>query len=243
MLDIAHRGASAVAPENTQGAFLEAINSKADAIELDIHVTKDKKVVVIHDARVNRTSNGSGFVHKMTLSELRKFNYGLGKIKEKILTLKEAIEFIKGRTHIIVEAKLSVKGNEKLVEEIISKSKHKNKIWIHSSHRKILKNFRKINPNIKLGFVVIFSFLHRFLNKYYNRFIKKYKISFFSIDDVFINKYFVDNFVREIKKQGAEVYLWTLNDATSIFKALSLGADGIITNYPGLLRKVIKKHK
>lgn len=71
----AHRGASGYAPENTMGAFSEAVRRKADGIELDVQLTKDGEIVVIHDEKLGRVSNGSGWVKDHTLKELRKLNF------------------------------------------------------------------------------------------------------------------------------------------------------------------------
>src|SRR5262249_60399303 len=73
-LVIAHRGASAVAPENTIAAFEQAITDGADAIELDLHLSRDDQLVVIHDASVGRTTNGSGSVRDRTLRELKRLD-------------------------------------------------------------------------------------------------------------------------------------------------------------------------
>ena len=74
----AHRGASGYAPENTLEAFKLAIDEKADGIELDVQLTKDKELVVIHDEKIDRSSNGMGYVKDYTLDELKKFNFNYG---------------------------------------------------------------------------------------------------------------------------------------------------------------------
>ena len=242
-LDIAHRGASAVAPENTKTAFLEAIKAKADVVEFDIQSTKDGKLVVIHDPAINRTSNGFGLVRDFTLKELRKYNFGIGKFRESILTLEEALRVIGKKAYCIVELKHSIKGHEETVLGIINKSGHKNKIWIHSAHRSILRKVRSIDKEIKLGLVVIFSFFHRILLPSYRRFHKKYNIGFFSVDEIFINKPFVKKFMEEISEMDAEMYIWTVNSLHGMYQGLQWEADGIITNYPGVLRRVMRVEK
>lgn len=92
-LCIAHRGAFVEAPENTLKSFKLAMEMGADMIELDVRLTKDRKVVVIHDDTIDRTSNGSGAVRDYTLDELKQFDFGEG---EKIPTLEEVFELIKG---------------------------------------------------------------------------------------------------------------------------------------------------
>ena len=93
MLNIAHRGFSRLYPENTALAFEKAVEAGADGIELDVHLTKDNAVVVIHDESIDRTSDGTGFLCDLTLEELKQFDFSgkhRGKIpKQEILTLDE----------------------------------------------------------------------------------------------------------------------------------------------------------
>lgn len=246
VLDIAHRGASSLAPENTKEAFLEAIKAGADVIELDIHLTKDKKVVVIHDSTINRTSNGRGLVSAMTLEELRKYDFGVGNEHQKIQTLPEALASITDHSdcsYILVEPKYSIKGYEQLVIDQINKSKHKERVWIHSSYRSILRNIRQIDPSIRLGRVLVFSWLHRISFFFHRRWMKKYRITFFSVSNIFPNRFFTSNFIKELKKHEVDVYIWTINDLVSAHYAIISGAKGLITNYPGIVKSVLKRYQ
>lgn len=242
LVNIAHRGASGIAPENTASSILEAIKVGADAIEFDVHVTSDKKLVVIHDSFIDRTSNGSGRVEKMTLNELRKFNFGVGKDHEKILTLEEALNLINNRCFALVELKGSVKGNENLVLNSIKKSKQKlEKIWVHSFHKRILKNVRKLNDKIELGYIIVFSFWDKFLMFYYKRFIRRNNIAFFSLSGFFINRPFESRLISDLKSLKTKTYIWTVNDLHSINRSLEWGASGVITNYPGVVKEILKE--
>src|SRR6266704_6290544 len=108
-LRIAHRGASARAPENTLAAFAEAVRLGANAIELDVHLTADGVPVVIHDGTVDRTTNGRGEVAAMTLKDLRRLDAGAwfsSRFRgERIPTLEESLEFARGRCAMNVEIK------------------------------------------------------------------------------------------------------------------------------------------
>jgi glycerophosphoryl diester phosphodiesterase len=100
-MNIAHRGASAYAPENTMAAFELAVEMGADTLELDIQLTKDGQIVVMHDLNIDRTSDGTGYIRNMTYEELSQFNYyykfknqyDAGKCQ--ILKLEQVIEFAK----------------------------------------------------------------------------------------------------------------------------------------------------
>jgi len=99
---IAHRGASAQAPENTLAAFQLALDLQADGIELDVMLTGDQQVVVIHDEEVDRTTDGSGRVADMTLEEIRQLDAGQG---EKVPTLSEVLDRFGGKLLINIELK------------------------------------------------------------------------------------------------------------------------------------------
>ncbi len=240
-LDIAHRGASAIAPENTRKAFLEALKAGVDVIEFDVQCTKDKKLVVHHDSSIHRTSNGSGKIAFMTLEELQKFDFGFGASPEKILTLREALELIGEQAYVLIEPKFSVKGKEQLLLEEVQRAKSKSRIWIHSRHKSILKTLRHHDSEIRLGYVLILSLSHKLLLPYYRWWVRKNNISFFSINNLFLFRSSAKHFLQELKSMGVDVYLWTVNDLLSVQKAVSYGVRGIITNYPGTFKKSMRE--
>ena len=109
LMIIAHRGGSKLAPENTIAAFKNAIAIGVDMIEIDVILSKDKEVVVIHDDKIDRTTNGSGIVKEMTLSEIQKYSAGSWFDEkyndEKIPTLNQVMNLINGRVKLLIEIK------------------------------------------------------------------------------------------------------------------------------------------
>ena len=105
----AHRGGATYAPENTLAAFGEGIRRGADMLELDVHLSRDRQLVVIHDHAVERTTDGRGYVHDLTLAELRRPDAGAWFAPrfagERIPTLAEVIDFVAGRAYLTVELK------------------------------------------------------------------------------------------------------------------------------------------
>lgn len=101
----AHRGSSGLYPENTLAAFLDAAQLQITGIELDVHLTKDHELVVIHDEMINRTSNGQGFVKDLTVDELKTYDFGIRFSKafqgEKIPLLAEVLEIFSETNHLI----------------------------------------------------------------------------------------------------------------------------------------------
>ena len=119
----AHRGASGYAPENTLAAFEKAVELGADGVELDIQLTKDDEIVVIHDEKIDRTSDGEGWVKDYTLEELRGFNYNRTKPEYEhadIPTMREVFELLKPTGLFInIEIKTGVFFYEKIEEKIL----------------------------------------------------------------------------------------------------------------------------
>src|SRR5271156_4282030 len=109
VLNIAHRGASGTFPENTLAAFRAAIDAGADMCELDVHLTRDGVVVVIHDEEVDRTTDGKGRVAEMTLAEIKRLDAGARYDRrftgETIPTLEEVFDLVEGRCSLNIELK------------------------------------------------------------------------------------------------------------------------------------------
>jgi glycerophosphoryl diester phosphodiesterase len=114
-LNVAHRGASAYAPENTLAAFAKACDLGADVLELDVHLTRDGQVVVMHDERVDRTTDGHGEIRSMTLDEIRGLDagrwFGTSSAGERVPTLQEVLERFAGRALIDIELKAGVNAD------------------------------------------------------------------------------------------------------------------------------------
>ncbi|NQZ65742.1 MAG: glycerophosphodiester phosphodiesterase [Mycoplasmatales bacterium] len=160
---LAHRGYSEIAPENTDLAFKAAEIFEFDGIEIDIHMTKDKKLVVIHDEDILRTSNGSGKIKNLTLEQLRKFNFS-SKFDnnfsfQKIMTYEELLLKYGNKFKVInTEIKTDVihyEGIEKLIWEIHSKINPEAEIIYSSFNFESLKIMRKISNEAKLGFLFV----------------------------------------------------------------------------------------
>jgi glycerophosphoryl diester phosphodiesterase len=160
---IAHRGASKHAPENTIAAFRKALELGAEGIELDVHLSADGHLVVIHDEKVDRTSNGNGWVKEKTLEELKALDFGSWFTQEfkgeAIPTLDEALELLQPWTGIInIEIKggsILYPGIEKEVVKKIEKFKLEDKMIISSFNHYSLVEVKKLNPKIKTGILYV----------------------------------------------------------------------------------------
>ncbi len=225
VIKIGHRGAMGYAPENTLKSFKKALELNVDAVELDIYVCKSGELVVIHDDKVDRTTNGKGYVVEKTFEELSALDAGEG---EKIPKLSEVLDFIDRKVKVNIELK-GVK-TAKPVQELIEKYV-KNKGWeyddflVSSFNHYELKKFRKLNPKIKIG-VLISGIPRGFLE-----FAEMLNVYSINLCFKFINQ----ECVNDAHNHNLKVYVWTVNDSEDIERMKTLGVDGIFSNFPDRL--------
>ena len=222
MIKFGHRGAMGYEPENTLISFQKAIELNVDAVELDVYVCKTGELVVIHDDKVNRTTNGTGYVAEKTLEELRLLDAGKG---EKIPTLQEVFDLIDKRVKVNIE--LKGVGTAKPVAQMIqdyvtNKSWTKDHFMVSSFNHHELKEFNKLNPEIKIGALISGIPIS------YAEFAEKIGAFSINLDIDFINQEFVD----DAHQRGLKVYVWTVNDHDDIARMKALGVDGMFSNFP-----------
>ena len=215
-LKIAHRGASGYEPENSLIAFQKAIELQADGIELDVHLSADGELVVIHDETIDRTTNGKGFVNKLTALELKKYG---------IPTLVEVLDLVNRRCFLNIELKGI--GTSKpvidLMEHYISNKNWNYKDFIISSFDwKMLEETHLLNPKIQIGVLTEESISAALA------FAKKIKAYSIHHDYHLLTK---EN-VALMQENGFEVYPWTVNSIEDIQKIKSFHVNGIISNFP-----------
>ena len=236
-----HRGAGALAPENTLSAIKKGLKYDVDRIEVDVHQTKDGKVVIMHDRTIDRTTNGSGLIKDYTYDELLKFDAGgwfSDKYKnEKIPLLEDAIKLIDGQVDFVIELKDGDEYYPGIVENVIDiiKRNHATK-WciIHSFRTHILEQIHQIEPDITLHklFIGKLTFLPimvsaGFMPEYYSFDAHPY-ITEYSLNYQFANR----RIIKLIHDNGKKVNVWTIDDKEKYDKLKNLGVDGFITNSP-----------
>jgi glycerophosphoryl diester phosphodiesterase len=144
MILMGHRGAAALAPENTLLSIATAMEIGVNAVEIDVHLSKDKEIVVIHDATVDRTTNGTGAVSRYALNELKKLDAGKG---ETIPTLQEVIDFIHGKVRLVIELKEA--GTEEPVVQLIKRNGLWENVYVISFWHRLVKTVKEIEGRIK----------------------------------------------------------------------------------------------
>ena len=225
----AHRGASGHAPENTMPAFELAYKMGADGIELDVQLTKDGVPVVIHDERIDRVCDGTGFVRDYTLEQLQAFNanknfpaYG----KVPIPTLEEVYAFVKSTDMTInVELKNSVYFYDKLEEKVLELTHRmgvEDRIIYSSFNHYSMCRLKELKPDAKIAFLYSDGILD------IADYVDKYKGC--AAHPAIKNTEYPD-VVKACHDKGIKVHVWTVNEAADIERMRELGVDAVITNY------------
>lgn len=220
VLKIGHRGAAAYEPENTMLSFKKAIEIGVDMVEFDIRKTKDEKIVVIHDEKVNRTTNGKGLVKEYTFDQIRELDAGKG---EKIPTPEEVIELTEGKCGLVIELKES--DLEKEIIEIIKEKGVEERGIIVSFYPQFLQNVKSLYPVLKAGIVT------RKVPEDYLKIAENLDVEYVMIRKDKIKKEYVDN----LHKIGLKVGAWTVDNKKYLKKVLEIGVDAIASNKPDIL--------
>ncbi len=226
---IAHRGYSSIAPENTIIAFQKAIESGAEYFELDIHESKDGALIVIHDASVDKTSsNGKrGEIGEMTLEELNEVKVGYSRkfgdkfLDEGIPTLREALQFAKGKIKVCIEIK--VYGVEDKVVDLVQELDMIDEVIVFSFYYPVVAKIRKLDDLIQTLYLISEA---DDLTAGYAKVIDANAIGLGRNMDL------SREFINEAHQKGIEVWMWTIDDEDEMKQLMKVGLDGLITNYP-----------
>lgn len=225
----AHRGACAYAPENTMPAFELAKRLGADGIELDVQLTKDGIPVIIHDERLDRTCDGTGFVKDYTLEELRKFNaakkypaYG----RVEIPTLAEFYAWLSDTELTVnLELKNSIVLYDGLEEKVLTLAKEygvEDRIIYSSFNHYSMQRIKQLCPEAKAAFLYSNGILDiaEYADKYHMDAVHP-SLKNLEYSDI----------VKECHAKGIKVHVWTVNEDADFERLKALGVDAVITNY------------
>jgi len=226
---IAHRGASGHAPENTMAAFQLAMEQGADGIELDVMLSKDGRLVVIHDDTVDRTTSGTGRVKDMTLAQLQALDAGSG---EQIPTLEEVLETFGGQFLINIELKNYSSPFDSLpvvAAKMIKTMGFEDSLIISTFNPFNLARFRRHCPGVKLGLLTVPGKA------------KFWMWRFFRYDALHPHVQDVDQeLVAAVKARHQQVNVWTVDDPEEIQRLAALNVDSMITNFPKEAREALE---
>ncbi|PVX25309.1 MAG: glycerophosphodiester phosphodiesterase [Candidatus Bathyarchaeum sp.] len=219
LLRIGHRGAKAYEPENTLVSFQRAMEFGANAVELDVRKTKDNELVVIHNADVDKTTNGTGAVAELTLAAIQKL---VTDKNQKIPTFEEALASIGSQVKILVELKET--GYEDAVLDVISKKGLIDNVIIISFHEDALRKIRELNKEIETGLVYV-----RHKNPVQSALSLKasYLLPLY--------RFTHSANVKKAHENGLKVIVWTINTKEEVAEYVKKGVDGIASDRPDIL--------
>jgi glycerophosphoryl diester phosphodiesterase len=232
VLNIAHRGASGTFPENTVSAFRAAIDAGADMCELDVQLSRDGAVVVIHDETVERTTDGKGEVAELTLEELKRLDAGAkfkgGSFKDaRIPTLEEVFAVTSGKCGLNIELKAG--GLEHRVAQIMQARNALDDSMVSSFEWDSLKKIQQLHFNIRIALLADEKPVELMMNA------------------VAMRAYAINprwdmvtaDLCKAAHSRGLKLYTWTVDADARMRALIECGVDGIMTNYPERLRTVV----
>jgi len=230
---IAHRGASAHAPENSLAAIELAINEGADWVEIDVQETREGEVVVIHDSDLKKIGDSGLKVFEASLSELQSVDIGswmdVSFSDQRVPTLQQVLALCRDRINILIELKYY--GQEKYLEErvaeLVEAANMQDQIVVMSLSYPGIQKMKSIRPNWMVGLLSSVAIGD----------ITRLNADFFAINANFAKR----AFIQHAHSRNRKVLVWTINDPISMSAMMSKGVDGIITDKPALALSVRKE--
>ena len=241
---VAHRGLSAKAPENTLASFERAANvSGVDMIELDVRLTKDEEVIVLHDRTLQRTSTGNGPARNYSLEEIRSLDAGSWFhpvfTQQRIPTLAEVFHLIGSRLWVDVEIKSDRLHPEppglleKKVLDVVSQCRMEDRVLFSSFNHQLLFHIKRMRPSAVTG--VLYDFLRDF-GRSPSKLVERVGAEVFKCATRELNH----QMLNDAHEHGIAVYVYTLNSVQGARRMLTYGVDGILSNNADDILRVVK---
>ncbi len=219
--NIGHRGAAGLEPENTLRSFCRAAAEGADAVELDLRLTRDGRLVVLHDPTVDRTTNGNGPVAGMTLDEIQRLDAGLG---ERIPTLEETLDAVE--LPIYAELK-AVEAAGPLADLILARGLA-GRVTPISFQAEALRRIKLSLPDLPVGLIVsgaVYSLATAL----------QIGAVLVSLEAAYLDAAAVES----CREASLRVTVWTVNEPEEMRRVLGLEVDGVVTDRPDLLAELV----
>ena len=238
----AHRGASAYEPENTLPAFAKAAEMKADGIELDIQLTRDDQIVILHDETLERTSTGKGWLKDYTLDQLREFDFRFPKKfpdhePVKIPTMREVFELIRPTSLTInIELKTGIVFYRDIERRILDMTREygmEDRVIYSSFNHYTIRKIREMDPKAETGLLYQDGFID--MPEY------GHGMGVTALHPALYNLQYPD-YIESCRRLGLDVNTWTVNKKEHMQLCCQYGVHAIITNYPDRARKIVAEH-
>lgn len=224
---IGHRGARGYEPENTLRSIRRAIQLGCHIVEVDVRMTRDGHLVLMHDETVDRTTDGTGRLRDMTLAEVRRLDAGLG---ERVPLLSEALELARSHgVEVIVEVKEPDTVNK--VVDVVRECGVVDKVIVASFHHPVVKEAVEAEPGLRGGVIFMCEPVD-----------PAYVARSAGASVLIANyRYVTSRMVRLAHEAGLEVYVWTVNTAREARLLAGLGVDGIASDKPDVVFKALRQ--
>lgn len=246
---ISHRGANVYAPQNTLPAFQRALDIGVDGFETDVHLSQDGTLVLCHNYTIDKTSNGKGSISQMSIGQLKAHDFGTYFSPKfagtQIPTLREFLELIKqngGLRVLNIELKSPRANETSIVRDTIDMVKEFDlfdSLILSSFDPKLLVEAKRIDPTVKTGF--LYSPNSKVIFRVYRNPLevaKELKADALHPFSMYVNA----ELVRKTHEAGMTMNVWTVNSPRAIKRFASFGVDGIITDYPDVVKGVLEAH-
>lgn len=234
----AHRGASAHAPENTLPAFQSALDQHADGIELDVTLSADGQVVVIHDSTIDRTTNGKGAVKRMDYAVIRQFDagswYGETFKGTHIPTLDEVLTLVGDRIFTNIEIKPFYSPMKQLVDKVakvVTRHSLEKRVIFSSFNPSALVMINRLLPSVPVGFLLMPGFLGALFKSLFGK-----SVPYRSLHPHY--SAVSPKMIRDARDNGCKILAYTVNKVEDMRRLYAIGIDGIITDDPSLAIQV-----
>ncbi|WP_141504325.1 glycerophosphodiester phosphodiesterase [Paenibacillus luteus] len=235
VLIAAHRGDTQDAPENSMRAVRSSMEQGANAVEIDVQLTKDGVVVLHHDYNLKRLTGNAKRVNELNYAEVARLSIGRYVNEEdeteqfdRIPMLAEVLAEAQGKTKLIIDLKPYGPGEDlaKAVVALIEQFDMVKDCYIQSFDRETLQQIRLLNPDIQIGQILYFAVGD----------LSLLDVDFYTIEQVMLTKQLVDR----AHKLGREVWVWTVNSDRNLKEVLKFEIDGIITDYPSRVHNMVE---
>jgi glycerophosphoryl diester phosphodiesterase len=230
---VAHRGAAGAAPENTLEAVRRAIEDGADWVEIDVQESRDGHVVVFHDSDFMKLSGNPAKLWELDLAEIQRQDVGswfdADFANERVPTLQQALEAVRGRARLMIELKYYGydQSLEQSVVELVEAAGMADEVAIMSLKLEGVQKLQALRPHWNVGLLAASSAGD----------LTRLNVDFLALN----GRMLTTQFIRRAHENNKRVLVWTVNDAPSLSRWMSMGVDGVITDEPALAREVLEE--
>ena len=233
-LRIAHRGASGrgLAPENTLAAFEKALDIGVDMLEIDVRVTGDGQLIVLHDPSLDRTTDREGIVREMGLDEIRQADAGDG---ERVPILREVFDLARNRAPILLEIKSDFIAER--VVQAIADAQIEEQVVVQSFNPQTVERVKRLAPHLPSSLLI--GELPTTPSRVRARRLVSQVLEVGANTLSIWHATLTPSLIEEMRKRGIAVWAWTVDEEITMRDLAMMGVQGLVTNYPDVLNNVL----